>query len=143
MPYIYPETPEQSSCAMLLVPMELVPIIGAHLSQLEKRQRWVSDDDWIKGYRAVVDLQDQLMSNCIDSLIAEIRALRGIRPDFVSVPEEERTIDMYHDITDLIVHLNTIIFALSGGAELDDSIIVALRGIVPADETRNIVELLS
>jgi len=83
------------------------------------------------------------MTNCLDSLIAEIRAFRGVRPEYAATPEAERTIDMYRDLGDVAAHLNAIVFALRGLEEPDDSILEALRGIVPADEERNIIELLS
>lgn len=142
MPYTYPPAPPAPTCVMLFVPIELVSIVGALFSQMEKRERWIAASDWQSGYYAFTDLQYQLMNNCIDTLIAEIRALRGVKPDYVSVPVEDRTTDMYRDFNDIIGHLLPIIFALRGPEDIPDSLIEALRGDTPADSTRNIVDQL-
>lgn len=140
--YVYPEPPETPTCALVLVPIELVPIVGALFGRMESRHQWATESDWQQGYKAFVELQDQLMNNCLDALITEIRALRGVKPDYVSVPVEERTTEMYRDFNDLIGHLNTIIFALSGGQEHTDHILMALRGEIPASAARNVIEEL-
>ena len=127
---------------MLLIPVELVPIVGALLHRMERYTQWETSADWQLGYKAFTELQDQLMNNCLDSLIAEIRALRGVKPDFVDVPVEERTTDMYRDFNDIIGHLLPIIFALRGPEDIPDSLIEALRGDTPADSTRNVVDQL-
>jgi len=139
----YPDAPAEPGCVVLFVQIELVPLVGGLFKRLEQRRRWATEEDWQQGYRAFVELEAQLMSNCLDSLIAEIRAFRGVRPEYESTPEAERTIDMYRDLGDVAAHLNAIVFALRGLEEPDDSILEALRGIVPADEERNIIELLS
>jgi len=140
--YVYPEPPAEPTCVLLLVPIELVPIVGALFGQMEQRRGWKTTADWEQGYKAFVQLQAQLMSNCLADLIAEIRALRGVKPDYTGVPVEDRTTDMYRDLNDIIGHLNTLIFALSGGLDNDDNIMQILRGDTPATDTRNIVDLL-
>lgn len=139
---VYPDPPTQPDCALLFVPVELVPIVGALLGQLEQRHRWATDADWEQGYRAFVDLQAQLMSNCMGQLVKEIRALRGIKPDYVDTPEDERTIDMYRSLDDLTVYFNTLIFGLTGGLPHDDFVLSILRGTVEASETRNVLDKL-
>lgn len=139
----YPDPPTEPGCVVLFVPVELVPLVGGLFQRLEQRRRWASDSDWEQGYRAFVELQAQLMNNCLDSLIAEIRAFRGVRPEYADVEPADRTIDMYRDLGDIAAHLNTIVFALRGLEEPDDSILEALRGIVPADEERNVIDLLT
>ena len=140
---VFPEPPEQETCVLLFIPAVLVPIIGSLFGQLEARHRWASDADWQLGYKAFVELQDQLVNNCLQTLVQEIRAIRGVKPDYSSVPIEDRTTDMYRDFNDLIGHLNTIIFALRGLEDPDDSILQALRGDTAADATRNIIEYLT
>lgn len=140
---VFPETPLEPNCAVLFIPVELIPIVGALLGRLEARHEWSSYEDWEKGYRAFVKLQDQLMSSCVDTIVQEIRAVRGVKPDYASVPIDERTTDMYRDFNDLIGHLNTIIFALRGLEDPDDSILQALRGDIAADASRNVVDLLT
>lgn len=141
-PIPYPPAPATQTCVMLLVPVELVSIVGARFADMESRGRWATDSDYELGYRAFVELQAQLMNNCISDLIAEIRAIRGVKPEFVDVPTDERSTDMYRDFNDLIAHLNTITFALRGGEEPTDHILLALRGIIEASETRNIIDEL-
>jgi hypothetical protein len=143
MPYSFPDVPDDVSCSMVLVPIHLVPIVGALFSQLEKRKRWSTDADWQLGYRAFVELQDQLVNNCVETIVQEIRAFRGIKPAYVAVEEEDRTIDMYNDVNDIIANLVSLLVAMRGPDAIGDNIILALRGIVEADETRNIADLLT
>jgi len=142
MPLVYPQVPEVETCVLLFIPVELVPIVGGLLSQLEARKRWESAEDWEKGYKAFTSLQDQLMNSCLQTLIAEIRALRGVKPESEATPIEERTTDMYRSFNDIIDVLTPILLAMRGSEPIEDSIIEALRGTTPADETRNIVDQL-
>lgn len=139
----FPEAIEGEPCVLLFVPAELVPIVGSLFGQLEARHKWASAADWQLGYKAFSDLQDQLMNNCLETIVQEIRAIRGVKPDYSSVPVDERTTDMYRDFNDLIGHLNTIIFALQGTEDPEDSILQALRGDTAADATRNVIDYLT
>lgn len=143
MALVFPDISDDSTCVLLFVPVELVPIVGSLFAQLEARRKWATADDWQQGYRAFIDLQDQLMNNCLETLIQEIRALRGVKPEYAGVAVEDRTTDMYRDFNDLIGHLNPIIFALRGGEDPEDNILQALRGDTAADDTRNVIDLLS
>lgn len=140
--YVYPDPPAEATCVLLLVPVELVPIVGAQLAQLEQRRRWATAADWEQGYRAAVQLQAQLMDNCLADVIAEIRALRGVKPEYEATPIDERTTDMYRDFNDIIGHLNTLIFAISGGLEHDDNVLEILRGDTPGSSIRNLLDYL-
>jgi hypothetical protein len=156
--YVYPEPPTEETCVLLFVPVELVPIVGALFSRLERRNEWASPYDWGLGYKAFVALQEQLMTNCLADLIAEMRALRGIKPEFESVPEEDRTIEMYQSLNDLLggllllrgvvsgetlASMADLVLALRGTEAPADHVLLALRGEIEADADRNIVELLS
>lgn len=139
---VYPDAPIEPGCVVLFIPVELVPIVGGAFKTMEQRRKWATQEDFEQGYRAFADLEAQLMNNCLVELIAEIRAIRGVKPEHSSVPVEDRTTDMYRDFNDIIGHLNTMIFGLTGGIEHDDSILMALRGTVEASETRNVIEEL-
>jgi len=97
----YPPPAEAPTCVLLSVPIELAPLVGGLFRRMERRGEWVTDDDWQQGYKAFVELQDQLMSTCVSDLIAELRALRGVKPAYESVAIEERTTDMYQSFTDI------------------------------------------
>jgi len=97
-PLIFPEPPETPTCTLLLVPNELVPIVGALFGRLERRAEWLTDSDYQSGYKAFTQLEAQLMNSCLTDLIQEIRDARGVLPDFVSTPIEERTSDMYSSL---------------------------------------------
>lgn len=140
--YTYPAPVVPPACVLLAIPVELVPIVGALFARMERRSAWSTAADHQLGYKAFVELQDQLMNACIDELIQEIRAIRGVKPDYESVPVDERTTDMYRDFNDLIGHLLPIIFALRGPEDIPDSLIEALRGETPASATRNVVDQL-
>lgn len=99
---VYPDTPEVPTCVLLLVPVELVPIVGGLFASLERRAKWATDSDYQSGYRAMTALEAQLMSDCLSNLIQEIRDARGVLPDFVSTPIIDRTSDMYRSFNDIV-----------------------------------------
>jgi len=139
---VYPDAPAEPGCVLLFVPIELVPLVGGAFKRMEQRRRWSTELDYEQGYRAFVELEAQLMNNCLDTLIQEIRAIRGVKPDYEETPIESRTTEMYRDFNDIIGHLNTLIFYLGGGEEHADNIIKILRGIDPATEERNLLDML-
>lgn len=139
---VYPDPPAEPACVLLFVPVELVPLVGGSFRRMEQRRRWATEEDYQQGYRAFVELQAQLMNNCLADLIQEIRDLRGIAPAYASTPIEERESYMYRNINDLIEHVNTLIFALSGGVEHGDNVLEILRGDTEASATRNMLDLL-
>lgn len=98
--------PEPSDCAVLLcVPAEWVPAVAGKIAELEWRESWASEDDWRAGAQLAAELQEQLMGNCVNDLIAEIRALRGVRVDAEATPEASRTIDDYYSLRDVALPL--------------------------------------
>jgi hypothetical protein len=99
--YQFPLEPENTTCVMLLIPSHLVPIVGSLFGSLELRAKWLTEDDWEQGYKAFTALEAQLMNSCLQDLIQEIRDLRGVLPDFVETPIEERTSDMYNSLNNV------------------------------------------
>ena len=100
--HIYPLPAEEPSCVLLFVPIELAPLVGGLFRRMERRNEWATDNDWQQGYKAFVELQDQLMSNCTSDIVTELRALRGLNPLYETVPTEERTTDMYRSFNDIL-----------------------------------------
>lgn len=135
MPYTYPDALVPPNCVMLLIPGELVPIVGALFTQLEKRQRWASDADWIKGYHAFTELQDQLMNSCLTDLIQELRDFRGLKPEFVGVPVEDRTSAMYNSLNDILQSTMNMRGVLADGWFADQ--FATLADIVQAQRGQN------
>lgn len=143
MAYVFPAAGLDTDCALLAIPSNLVPIVAGLFSTLQYRAKWISDADYSSGRKAFAELEAQLVNACFSQLIQEIRDARGVAEVYEDVPTEDRTSDMYRSLDDLVRRLNTIIFALDGGLEHDDSILQALRGDVEADATRNVMEALA
>jgi hypothetical protein len=80
----------------------MVPILAGIVGILESRGAWETDSDWQQGYQWAVELQEALLNSCVQDLIAEIRALRGVRAEAESTPPEDRTIDDYYSLADLL-----------------------------------------
>jgi len=142
MPYVFPDALPGDDCALLMVPSNLVPIVAGLFSTLQYRAKWASDADYTSGRKAFAELEAQLVNACFSQLIQEIRDARGVAEIYEDVPVDERTSSMYRSLDDIVRRLNTVIFALDGGLEHDDSILEALRGDVEADATRNVMEAL-
>ena len=140
--FVYPDAPIEPGCVLLFVPVELVPLVGGAFKAMEQRRKWATQEDFEQGYRAFVELERQLMSTCLQELIQEIRDLRGVSPAYASTPVEERESYMYRSVADLIEHVNTLIFALSGGLEHGDNVLEILRGDTEASSSRNMLDML-
>jgi hypothetical protein len=156
--YVYPDPPTEQTCVLLFVPVELVPIVGALFGRLERRSEWATPIDWQLGYKAFVELQEQLMSNCLRELIDELRALRGVLPEFEEIPVADRTVEMFRSLNDVLAGLlllrgvvsgetlasmADLVLALRGPDAPADHVLLALRGETESDAERNIVELLT
>jgi hypothetical protein len=156
--YVYPDPPIEPTCVLLFIPVELVPIVGALFGRLERRTEWATVLDWQLGYKAFVDLQEQLMNNCLRELIDELRAARGVLPEYEDVPIVDRTVDMFRSLNDVLAGLlllrgvvqgetlatlADLVLALRGVDAPADHVLMALRGETESDSERNVVELLS
>lgn len=95
--------PTPTGCDTLVcVDQAMVPILAGIVGILESRGAWETDSDWQQGYQWAVELQEALLNSCVQDLIAEIRALRGVRAEAESTPPEDRTIDDYYSLADLL-----------------------------------------
>lgn len=174
----YPFTAPQNistDSVLVCVPVDYIPFFRTFFEQMQRRQTWRSHADYAAAYQVFAQIEVNMVSGCIADLIAEVRALRGLKPDFAAVDPLARTTDMYFSLGDLLIgqldtrgvldgttdyatlsnivqalvlitnppQLDEILMALRGADPVVDNILEALRGTTPADETRNIVELLT
>lgn len=133
---------EAADHLLICVPVTLIPFIRYLCQWMQDEQIWESREDWKRGYQAAAELEVSLSGKCMSDLIQEIRDLRGVRPAYAAVPVAERTSDMYRSLEDVVAHINTIIFGVTGGLEHEDNILMAIRGETPASATRNVIEEL-
>ena len=97
---IYPN----GNCVLIAVDIGLLPVLTSQLLPLLSSRLWTIDSFEI-GYRAISEVLSQMTNSCITQLIQEIRDFRGVKPDFVSTPVEERTSDMYNSLNDSFAQL--------------------------------------
>jgi len=71
----FPEDWRDQPCFLVSIPRPLVPYVGGLLKIAEQRGFWASDTDYIAGFSAVVELEECLMSTCLDVLLAQNDAL--------------------------------------------------------------------
>lgn len=71
----FPEDWREQPCFLVAVPRPLVPYVGGLLKIAENRGFWLSDTDYRQGYTAVVELEECLMSTCLDVLLEKQDAL--------------------------------------------------------------------
>lgn len=69
----FPDDYDADACTWVPIPCALVPIVGGHLSRLQQRQEWETDEDWEQGYQAIVDLRRCLL-NCGQSITTRLDA---------------------------------------------------------------------
>jgi hypothetical protein len=71
----FPEDWRDQPCFLVAVPRPLVPYVGGLLKIAEQRGFWASSIDYSRGYTAVLELEECLMSTCLDVLLQQNDAL--------------------------------------------------------------------
>ena len=71
----FPADWRELPCSVVAIPIPLVPFVGGLLKLLEQRGLWQTDDDYINGYTATVELEACLMATCLTDLIEQQNAL--------------------------------------------------------------------
>jgi hypothetical protein len=100
LPVDYPS----GDCIVVAIDRLLVPIIIGQLLLLLEPRSW-DQESYQAGYRAVTEVLAQMTNNCFTAFVQELRDFRGVKPDFVSVPVDERTSDMYNSLNDLFAQM--------------------------------------
>jgi len=70
-----PEDWRDQPCFLVAVPRPLVPYVGGLLKIAESRGFWATQDDFLRGYAAVTELEACLMAACLDTLFEKQDAL--------------------------------------------------------------------
>lgn len=102
MPYSFPIGFAESGCVLVPVRTALLPYVAGALRQLEAREFWESEADYQAAYNAVAEIEASMLNSCMTDLIDELRAARGVRPEFASVDPTLRTADMFYSLADLL-----------------------------------------
>lgn len=71
----FPEDWRDQPCFLVAVPRPLVPYVGGLLKILEQRGFWASSTDYLRGYTAVIELEECLMTTCLDVFLRKQEAL--------------------------------------------------------------------
>ena len=71
----FPSDWEEQPCFLVAIPRPLVPFVGGLLKIAENRGFWASEADYVRGYTAIINLEECLMSTCLDVLLQQNDAL--------------------------------------------------------------------
>lgn len=71
----FPDDWRDQPCFLVSIPRPLVPYVGGLLKILEQRGFWATTDDYLRGYTATIDLEECLMTTCLDVLLQQNDAL--------------------------------------------------------------------
>lgn len=71
----FPDDWREQPCFLVSVPRPLVPFVGGLLKIAENRGFWLSEADYLRGYTAVIELEECLMALCLDTLLEQNDAL--------------------------------------------------------------------
>jgi len=96
---VAPDPPDV--CELAAFPVAVVPYALAALEHRIPPYIW-ADDSYVRGVQLVRSLQMALLCGGMTELIAEVRALRGLDPAYVTTAPEDRTIDMYRSLNDVL-----------------------------------------
>lgn len=64
-----PEDWRDQPCFLVAVPRPLVPYVGGLLKIAESKGFWATEDDYLRGYTAVTELERCLMTTCLNVLL--------------------------------------------------------------------------
>lgn len=65
----FPEDWREQPCFLVAVPRPLAPYVGGLMRIAEYRGFWSSDDDYYRGYTAVIEFEGCLMATCLQDFI--------------------------------------------------------------------------
>jgi len=65
----FPSDWREQPCFLVSIPRPLVPYVGGLVKMLENKGFWASDTDYLHGYTAIIELEECLMSTCLDVLL--------------------------------------------------------------------------
>lgn len=71
----FPNDWRDHPCFLVAVPRPLVPYVSGLLKIMEQRGFWSSSTDYLHGYTAVIELEECLMTTCLDVLLQQNDAL--------------------------------------------------------------------
>lgn len=71
----FPEDWREQPCFIASIPRPLVPYVAGLLKIAENRGFWASENDYVRGYTAILELEECLMSTCLDVLLEKQDAL--------------------------------------------------------------------
>jgi len=71
----FPEDWRDQPCFLVAVPRPLVPYVSGLMKILEKEGFWQSAGDYLRGYTAVIELEECIMTTCLDVLLQQNDAL--------------------------------------------------------------------
>lgn len=64
----FPEDWRDQPCFLVSLPRPLVPYVAGLLKISEQRGFWASQEDYLRGYTAIIELEECLMTACLDVL---------------------------------------------------------------------------
>lgn len=65
----FPLIDETTECALLVLPLPLLPFALGALGQLQAREYWQTDADWHAAYEAIAEIEANAMQSCVSDLI--------------------------------------------------------------------------
>jgi len=71
----FPEDWRDQPCFLVAIPRPLVPYVAGLLKIGEQRGFWASEVDYTRGYTAIIELEECLMTTCLDVLLQQNDAL--------------------------------------------------------------------
>jgi len=101
MKIVIPDTYPTGNCILIPVDVAIAPLIAGMLRQFTEKHIWEANS-YETGYNAIQEIIAAMSTNCIGDLVTELRALRGIKPEYASTPVEEQTTDMFNSFNDLL-----------------------------------------
>lgn len=67
----FPDDWRDQPCFVIAIPRPLVPYVAGLLKIGENRGFWASEGDFMRGYTAIIELEECLMTTCLDVLLTK------------------------------------------------------------------------
>ncbi|MEI7645654.1 MAG: hypothetical protein WCJ55_15375 [Chloroflexales bacterium] len=67
--FLFPSATYQQNCTLLCVDVAFIPFFRLFFAEMQERWRWSTREDWWRSYQVFAEMEEMLMSGCVQQLV--------------------------------------------------------------------------
>lgn len=67
--FLFPSATYQQNCTLLCIDVAFIPFFRLFFSEMQERWRWSTREDWWRSYQVFAEMEEMLMSGCVQQLV--------------------------------------------------------------------------